>query len=236
MAGGLRGQNSLHRARISVGERLLGDVHQSLFGRAAEEGGVRRSFGSEGAGGGLPRLLQPPASAQRIGLTDPGRVRDGRWSGQEGGGWREGGGVRIGTHTLIAPGTENGVKSIKDLFDYKAGVRNTYGSKPLRRLMCNELDQQVHQMARRATKRVVYPLGASVGRNLSRHSRQQTSQRLGAVALQAEEVLELVDHPLDDLALARRPAPIHPRPCPVGVVFRGGCDECPVKLHPAPLP
>ena len=51
-----------------------------------KEGGVRRSFGSEGAGGGLPRPLQPPASAQRIGLPDPGRIRDGRQSGQEGGG------------------------------------------------------------------------------------------------------------------------------------------------------
>ena len=46
-----------------MGERLFGDVHQSLFGRGAKEGGVRRSFGSEGAGGGLPRPLQPPASS-----------------------------------------------------------------------------------------------------------------------------------------------------------------------------
>src|SRR5215217_2552668 len=94
-----------------MGERLLGDVNQSLFGRVAKEGGVRRPFGSEGAGGGLPRPLQPPASAQRAGLPDAGRIRDGRWSRQKGGGCREARGVRIGTHTLIAPGTENGVSS-----------------------------------------------------------------------------------------------------------------------------
>jgi transposase InsO family protein len=46
-----------NRTGICVGERLLGDVHQSLWGRVAKEGGVCRSFGSEGAGGGLPRPL-----------------------------------------------------------------------------------------------------------------------------------------------------------------------------------
>src|SRR5215208_2740974 len=77
MVGNLRGQNPLHRAGISVGERLLGDVHQSLFRRVAKQGGVRRSFGSEGASGGFPRTLQPPASAQRVGLPDPSGVRSG---------------------------------------------------------------------------------------------------------------------------------------------------------------
>src|SRR5215211_8532897 len=103
-----------------MGERLLGDVHQSLFGRVAKEGGVRRPFGSEGAGGGLPRPLQPPASAQRAGLPDAGRIRDGRWSRQKGGGCREARGVRIGTHTLIAPGTENGVSSIQSLLGHSS--------------------------------------------------------------------------------------------------------------------
>jgi transposase InsO family protein len=47
-------KNPLHRAGVSLGKRLLGDVHQSLFRRAAKEGGVRRSIGSEGAHRGLP--------------------------------------------------------------------------------------------------------------------------------------------------------------------------------------
>ncbi len=64
-------RDPLHRAGSSVGERLLGDVHKPLFGRAAKEGGLRRSIGSEGAGGGLPRPLQPPQATQRIGLPDP---------------------------------------------------------------------------------------------------------------------------------------------------------------------
>jgi putative transposase len=48
------GWDSLHRTGFPVGERLLGDVHQSLFRRTAKEGGLRRSIGSEGAGGRLP--------------------------------------------------------------------------------------------------------------------------------------------------------------------------------------
>ena len=57
-------------------------------------------------------------------------------------------------------------------------------------------------MAQRATKGAVEPLSAGVGRDLGRHSRQQPAQSLGAVAFQREEVLELVDHSLDDLAFA----------------------------------
>lgn len=53
VAGGLQGQNPLHRAGISLGERLLGDVHQSLWGRVAKEGGVHQPAGSEGLGRGL---------------------------------------------------------------------------------------------------------------------------------------------------------------------------------------
>jgi hypothetical protein len=110
VAGGLRGRDPLHRAGISVGERLLGDVHKPLFGRTAKEGTLRRSLGSEGADRRLPRTLQPQKTTQRIGLPDPSTIRRGRGSREEGGGWPEARGARIGTHTLIAPGTENGVR------------------------------------------------------------------------------------------------------------------------------
>src|SRR5829696_847277 len=75
---------------------------------------------------------------------------------------------------------------------------------PLRRLMCNEPYEQVLQVAQRSAERVFDRLGASVGRNLCCQARQQPSQRLGAVALQTEEVLELADDPYYDLALASR--------------------------------
>src|SRR5215216_3870148 len=78
----------------------------------------------------------------------------------------------------------------------------------LRRLMRNYLNQQVRQVAQRSAEGVVYPLGARVGRDLGGQTRKQTSQRLGPVALQREEVLELAYDPLDDLALARGPSPI----------------------------
>jgi hypothetical protein len=72
----------------------------------------------------------------------------------------------------------------------------------LRRVMCNELDEQICQMSQRSAEGVVDPLCTGVGRDLGRQASQQPSQRLGPVALQREEVLELADHPLDDLALA----------------------------------
>jgi hypothetical protein len=68
--------------------------------------------------------------------------------------------------------------------------------------MRNYLNQQVRQVAQRSAEGVVDPLGARVRRDLGGQTRKQPSQRLGPVALQREEVLQLVDHPLDDLALA----------------------------------
>ena len=65
-----------------------------------------------------------------------------------------------------------------------------------------DLDQQVRQVAQRSVERVVDPLCAGVGRDLGRQTRQKPSQRLGPVALQGEEILELPDHALDDLPLA----------------------------------
>ena len=68
--------------------------------------------------------------------------------------------------------------------------------------MCNELNEQVRQMAQRSAEGVVYPLGARVRCDLGGQTRKQTSQRLGAVTLQGEEILELAYDPFYDLALA----------------------------------
>ena len=65
-----------------------------------------------------------------------------------------------------------------------------------------DLDQQVSQVAQGSAEGVVDPSSAGVGRDLGRQRRQQPAQRLRPVALQAEEVLQLADHTLYDLALA----------------------------------
>src|SRR5215208_8254933 len=106
----------------------------------------------------------------------------------------------------------------------------------LRRLMCNELYEQVSQVAQRSAEGVIHPLSAGVCRDLGRQAPQQPSQRLGAVTLQREELLELAYDPFYDLALARSPAPIVLRPPPAGVVLGSGRDERPILLHPKPLP
>ena len=74
--------------------------------------------------------------------------------------------------------------------------------------MCNELDEQVRQMSQRSAERVVDPLSTGVSRDLGGQASQQPTQRLRPVALQAEEVLELADHPLDDLPLTCGPSAI----------------------------
>src|SRR5215213_4868521 len=93
------------------------------------------------------------------------------------------------------------------------------GDGVLRRLMCNELYEQVRQATQRSAEGVVDALCAGVGHDLGGQAPQQPSQRLRTMTLQAEEVLELADHPFDDLAFARGPAPIGRRPRPPGVVF-----------------
>ena len=65
-----------------------------------------------------------------------------------------------------------------------------------------DLDQQVRQVAQWPTEGVVDPLSAGLGCDLCRQTRQQPAEGLGPVALQAEEVLQLADHPLYGLALA----------------------------------
>jgi hypothetical protein len=68
--------------------------------------------------------------------------------------------------------------------------------------MCNELDQQICQVAEQSIEGVVDALSTGVCRNLGRQTCQQPAEGLRSMTLQAEEVLELTDHPLDDLALA----------------------------------
>jgi hypothetical protein len=65
----------------------------------------------------------------------------------------------------------------------------------LRRVMHNRSDQKVGQVAQRSPQLVVEPLPASVGRHLDRQAGQKTTQRLGPVALQGQEVLELFYDP-----------------------------------------
>jgi len=98
------------------------------------------------------------------------------------------------------------------------------------------LDQQIGQVTRRSAEGAVDPLSAGVGCNLGRQARQQPAEGLGPVAFQAEEVLELADHPLDDLALAGGPPTILLRPRPARAVLRRGRNERAVLLQPAPLP
>src|SRR5215216_6515789 len=98
------------------------------------------------------------------------------------------------------------------------------------------LDQQVCQVTQGPTEGVVHPLSAGVGGDLGGQTCQQPAEGLRSVALQAEEVLQLADNPLDDLALSRRPSAILLRPCPAGVLVRGSGHYRPVLLKPAPLP
>ena len=87
------------------------------------------------------------------------------------------------------------------VYDLRTNSHFTLKKNPLRRVMCNELDQQVCQMTQRSAEGVVDPLGAGVGCDLGRQACKQTSQSFRPVAFQAEEVLELADNPFDDLAL-----------------------------------
>jgi hypothetical protein len=106
----------------------------------------------------------------------------------------------------------------------------------LRRLMHNFSDQQVGQTAQRATELGVEALSAGVGANLRRQASQEPFEGLRPVALQEEEVLELVYDPLDDLPLSRRPQPSGGVPRPLGVVLGGRGHQSPVLQEPVALP
>ena len=92
-----------------MGERLLGDVHKPLRRRATKEGGIHQPAGSEGSGRGIQEPLQRRAAAQRFGLPDTGGVCGIMRAGERRR-RRPHEGARIGNHTLIVVGTENGVR------------------------------------------------------------------------------------------------------------------------------
>ena len=102
--------------------------------------------------------------------------------------------------------------------------------------MHNVSDQQVSQMAQRTTKFAVEVLPAGVGRDLGRKTRQKPSEGLRPVALQKEEVLELVYDSLDDLALSGCPPAHLLWPRPLRVVLRGCSHHRSVLRKPMALP
>ena len=75
--------------------------------------------------------------------------------------------------------------------------------------MCNDLDQEICQLTQRSAEGVVDPLSAGVGRDLGRQTRQQPSERFGAVALQAKKSLSW---PITPSMICACPRPIADRP------------------------
>ena len=91
-------------------------------------------------------------------------------------------------------------------------------------------------MAQRSAEAFVEALPKGVGCYLRSQAGEQATQSLCPVTFQGEEVLELRDDLLDELALSRRPAAIGLRPSPQGVALRSGHHQRPVDLQPASLP
>lgn len=77
-------------------------------------------------------------------------------------------------------------------------------------------------MADGSPESVVEHLSDGIGGYLRRQPGKQTSEGLRAVALQGENVLELVYDALDELPLSRRPLPGLLRPRPPGALLRSG--------------
>ncbi len=78
----------------------------------------------------------------------------------------------------------------------------------LRPLVCNCSDQQAGQSTQRSSRVRVKDLAAGVGGDLGGQPSEQPAERLGAVALQPQEVLELAYDALDQLPLTGRPTPV----------------------------
>jgi hypothetical protein len=102
--------------------------------------------------------------------------------------------------------------------------------------MHNRSDQKVGKVALRSSELVVEPLATGVGSDLGCQAGQKTLKRLGPVALQCEDVLELVYAPFYDLPLSRRPATVRFRPRPLGVVLGSGRYQRSIEIRPASLP
>ena len=88
-------------------------------------------------------------------------------------------------------------------------------------------------MALRSSEMLVEPLATGVGSDLGCQACQETLKRLGPVALQGEDVLELVYDPFDELPLSRRPATVSFRPRPLGVVLGSGRYQRSIEIRPA---
>src|SRR5918992_3475651 len=93
--------------------------------------------------------------------------------------------------------------------------------------MHNFSDQQIGQAAQRTTELRVEALPAGVRGDLRCQTSQKPFEALRPVALQEEEVLELVYDPLDDLPLSWRPQPSGGVPRPLGVVLGVAATKAP---------
>src|SRR5829696_7351733 len=102
--------------------------------------------------------------------------------------------------------------------------------------MRNVSNQKVSQVAQWPPEQGIEPLPIGVGGYLRSKTRQQATQGLRAVSLQAEEILESADHLLDDLPLARRQAAVFHRPRPKRTLGGRGRHQSAVALQPVPLP
>lgn len=91
-------------------------------------------------------------------------------------------------------------------------------------------------MAQGTAQMNIEPFACGKGRDLGSEAREQAPERLGAMALQREKVLELGDDLLDHLAMAGGPAAGRLRPSPPRVCVGGGRDYCPIGLLPVAFP
>ena len=113
----------------------------------------------------------------------------------------------------------------------------------LRRAMCNELDQQIRQVAQRSAKGVVHPLAQGVCCDLGRQTPYKAAQRLRTMALQSVEVLELRDNPRTTLrrlsSTARTPkSPLRKlsRTTPGSQIYRGSTSATSPRSKPLKSP
>ena len=67
-AGGRGSADALHRARLTVGERVYRELQPQSAGRVAQQGGIQHAAGGEGADRAVPAELQHNQTAQFVGL------------------------------------------------------------------------------------------------------------------------------------------------------------------------
>ncbi len=82
----------------------------------------------------------------------------------------------------------------------------------------------------------VKDLAAGVGGDLGGQPSEQPAERLGAVALQPQEVLELAYDALDQLPLTGRPTPVPLGPSAAAGALRRCGHQSAMYLEPTPLP